>query len=123
MFLCFELGVDRAMTSVHNERRIIGMTKDEEREQKGSKERRSLLLVMVGPSLRCSPDSELKRLRNTKLLYLLLSVSFHPAKQSSSFLSFISRFSVPSTLLCRCVRPLILVLHLKRWKNRRESTL
>lgn len=67
---------------------------------------------------RCSPDSGLKRWETQSFfISVLSSISFHPAKQSSSFLFFIARFSVPSTLLCRCVRPLILVPHLKRWKK------
>lgn len=51
-------------------------------------------------------------------IFVLSSVSFHPAKQSSSFLSSTCRgFPSPSTLLC-CRVPWILVSHLKRWKNK-----
>jgi len=48
-----------------------------------------LLLVMVGQSLRCSPGSELKRLRNTKLLYLRPFVRFVSPGEAISFLSFL----------------------------------
>lgn len=60
-----------------------------EREQEGSKKRRSLLLAMVRESPRCSPDSELKRLRNTKLLYLRPFVRFVSPGEAIFFLSFL----------------------------------
>ena len=65
------------------------MMKGKKREQKGSKERRSLLLAMVGQSPRCSPGSELKRLRNTKLLYLRPFVRFVSPSEAIFFLSFL----------------------------------
>lgn len=43
---------------------------------------------MVGQSPRCSPGSELKRLRNTKLLYLRPFVRFVSPGEAIFFLSF-----------------------------------
>jgi len=78
--------------------RIVGTTKGKERE-----ERRSLSLAMVGQNSRCSPGSELKPLRNTKLLYLRPFVHFVSPGEAIFFLSF---------LHCEVFRPLYLIMPL-----------
>lgn len=79
--------------------RIVGTTKGKER-----KERRSLSLAMVGQNPRCSPDSELKPLRNTKLLYLRPFVHFVSPGEAIFFLSFFHR---------EVFRPLYLIMPLR----------